>query len=50
MKKRKQKAIEFTHGVCDAVRKQFFTTYNVELMNRIRHIKLEGQWYTKGAK
>jgi hypothetical protein len=27
-------------GVNDAHRKQHFTTYNVELMNRIRDIKL----------
>ena len=27
-------------GVNDANRKQFFTTYNVELVNRIRDIKL----------
>lgn len=51
MKKRKQKAIEFTNGVCDAVRKQFFTTYNLELMNEIRRIKLnEMQWSTKEVK
>lgn len=27
-------------AVCDAIRKQFFTTYDIALMNRIREIKL----------
>lgn len=27
-------------SVCDAKRKQFFTSYNVELMNRIRTARL----------
>lgn len=32
---------EFTPAlaVCDIVRKQFFTTYDIALMNRIREIK-----------
>lgn len=27
-------------AVCDVIRKQLFTTYNIALMNRIREIKL----------
>lgn len=40
----KQTTVENTYtppmGVNDANRKQFFTTYNVELVNEIRRIKL----------
>jgi hypothetical protein len=38
--KTKTKKYTLANGVCDAVRKQFFTTYNLELMNEIRRIKL----------
>jgi len=47
MKTSKSKAKDFSAntytppmGVCDAIRKQHFTTYNIELMQRIREIKL----------
>lgn len=43
-KRKKKETAENTYipamGVNDAKRKQFFTTYNIELMNEIRRIKL----------
>lgn len=37
---KKQKKFVFLNAINDAMRKQFFTNYNLDLMNEIRRIKL----------
>jgi hypothetical protein len=48
--KKEKKQPTYVTSICDAMRKQFFTTYNVDLMNRIRDIKLQQQWCTAKQK
>ena len=49
-KQKKENQVTLVSSICDAMRKQFFTNYNVDLMNEIRRIKLNEQWYIREQK